>query len=107
MSEVAEAKTDYPKFATQGEEDAYWAKQHIEIEARALAALEDGTARKRVETGQLAELRAKRANATLLVLDPDDARKAVQLAARRGMEYPELVRKLLHEALERELSVAG
>ena len=40
-------------------------------------------------------------------LDPTDALKASELAAKRGVGYQDFVRKLVHEALERELSAAS
>jgi len=68
----------------------YWAKEHAEIEARALAAFKNGTVRRR----------------SSVQLDPRDAQQAQILAAQRGVEYQEFVRGLVHQALERELSAA-
>jgi hypothetical protein len=91
MSESELKKSGYPNFASVSEEEAYWTKEHAEIEARALAAFRDGTVRRRHSS---------------LQLDPKDARQAEVLAAQRGVEYQVFVKKLVHDALERELSTA-
>jgi hypothetical protein len=106
MSEPNQNDKDYPKFATKLEEDAYWAGEHAKIEARALKAFANGTVTRGRAAHQIAELRARRAAKEPVQLDPADAQQASELAARRGVEFQEFVRGLVHDALERELSAA-
>jgi hypothetical protein len=110
MSEIHEKKPlPMPRFATEREEADWWYSQRDVLSERFLAAAEAGTLTRGRAARQIAELRAKRAAKAAkepVQLDPADAQKASELAVRRGVEYDEFVRGLVHDALERELNAA-
>ena len=102
-----------PKFATEREEADWWYSQCDVLSERFLAQAKTGTLKSGRAARQLAELRAKRAAkaadaaSVAVELDPTDAQKASELAASRGVEYQDFVRKLVHDALERESAVTS
>jgi hypothetical protein len=110
MSEIDEKPLPMPKFATEREEADWWYSQRDVLSERFLARAKAGTLTSGRAARQIAELRAKRAAKAANVsveLDPTDAQKASELAARRGVEYQAFVRQLVHEALERESTVTS
>jgi predicted DNA binding CopG/RHH family protein len=90
-----------PKFTTEDEEAEWWYDHRDELAAAFEAAAERGTLR-RGSAVRLAKERANEAESTndAVQLEPDDAAKAHLLAAKRGLQYQEYIRELIHEALE-------
>jgi predicted DNA binding CopG/RHH family protein len=90
-----------PRFENESDEAAWWFQNRDRIaQDFDRAAIEGKLTRGTV---------ARRGNTptTTIRLDPDDISKARSLAQKRGLKYQTYLKALIHEALEREASVAN
>jgi len=86
-----------PKFANESEEADWWfAHQDQVLEEFELAAKEG-------RLGQGTAMRRALAAGAHVQLDPEDAAKAREAAAKHGVSYETYVKKLVHAALEKGL----
>jgi hypothetical protein len=84
-----------PKFASEAEEAQWWFEHQDSLLEKFKSAEVDGTlGRGRALQRALA--------ADVILLDEEDAVRALAAAQRRGMQYQAYVKKLVHEALEKE-----
>jgi predicted DNA binding CopG/RHH family protein len=90
-----------PRFENESDEAAWWFQNRDRIaQDFDRAAIEGKLTRGTV---------ARRGNTptTTIRLDPDDISRARSLAQKRGLKYQTYLKALIHEALEREASVAN
>jgi predicted DNA binding CopG/RHH family protein len=90
-----------PRFENESDEAAWWFQNRDRIaqdfdRAAAEGKLTRGTVARRGNTPT-----------TTIRLDPADISKARSLAQKRGLKYQTYLKALIHEALERETSVAS
>jgi predicted DNA binding CopG/RHH family protein len=93
-----------PKFETQAEEARWWDKHRDLVEGELSRSLQDGTAQNGTAQRLTKQWRASK-NITIR-MPVDDVERARRLADRKGLGYQTYMKMLLHEALEREESVA-
>ena len=85
-----------PKFASESEEAQWWFDNQDLAFEEFVRADKEG----RVERGMAARLaREASAAALTIALDPEDAERARAQAQRRGMDYREYVKTVVHRAL--------
>ena len=88
-------KDEIPEFTSEAEEAAWWDAHRDETAAWHRAAVE------RRQTTTLADVLSKSRNAADVV-DPADLARARALAKKQGVSYPAFLKRLFHEAVERE-----
>ena len=87
-------KNEIPAFASEAEEAAWWDAHRDETAIWMREAIEQR------RTTTLADVLAKSRSTTSF--DPVDLERARVLAEKQGVAYSSYVRRLLHEAIERE-----
>jgi hypothetical protein len=92
-----------PKFATEKEEADWWYNNREKHDEEFVQAVAEG----RVQQGNLREHFAEHRRRAVVRLDPETATDAQELATRRGMEVPDVLRTLVREALQREKQPVG
>ena len=90
------AERKLPQFKNEAEEAQWWFDHREEIGQDIVSAPERGA----LGEGSLARhARRSGAQAAVVALDPEDAERARVQAERRGLEYQEYVKMVVHRAL--------
>lgn len=92
-----------PRFASEKEEADWWYANREKHAEEFIQAAAEG----RVQRGNLREHFAALRSGTTISLDAETAREALELAERRGTGIPNVLKVLVHEALQREKQLAG
>jgi predicted DNA binding CopG/RHH family protein len=90
-----------PRFENESDEAAWWFQNRDRIAQDFDRAAAEG----KLTRGTVARL--GNTPTTTIRLDPADISKARSLAQKRGLKYQTYLKALIHEALERETSVAS
>ncbi len=85
---------EIPVFATEAEEADWWYENRDLVEQEFSKAFAEG----RVHSGKLIPPSQRN---EMFQLDPDDAKKASVQASKLGIDYQTYLKKIIHEALEK------
>jgi hypothetical protein len=99
-----------PAGLTDAEESEWWYERREIVEAEFSQAFAEGRVKRRTPEDFERQIEARRSAApagqSSIELEAADAKKAQDLAARKGVSYQTYVRMLVHQALEREPDAA-
>lgn len=91
-----------PKFTTEAEEADWWYANRDAVSAEFQHAAEEGTLQHGTAKRLAEEARARRGAEGIIRLEREDIARAQAAAARQGLSYETYVRRLVHEALDKE-----
>lgn len=91
-------KRNLPAFESEAAEARWWFENREQRGEETAQAIRDGKASRNTLAARVA------ASLATIRLDPDDVAAARDLAERRGLDYQEFVKRIVHEALQREVS---
>jgi predicted DNA binding CopG/RHH family protein len=91
-------KRQLPAFKSETEEAQWWFDNREARGEEFAQAIRDGSAGRNTLAARVA------ASLATVRLDDDDVETAWNLAAKRGLDYQQYVKQVLHEALQREVN---